>query len=103
MDLPALYLSYKVKASLDRSPMNVATLSSKNQVTLPSDLRQALGLKPGDWVAFAMEGRHAVLRIVPRADVLALAGMGRAALKGEELHIKRILVQRARARYRAAG
>jgi hypothetical protein len=50
-----------------------------------------------------MEGRHAVLRIVPRADVLALAGMGRAALKGEELHIKRILVQRARARYRAAG
>ena len=83
--------------------MNVATLSSKNQVTLPTDLRQALGLKPGDWVAFAMEGRHAVLRIVPRADVLALAGMGRAALKGEELHIKRILVQRARARYRAAG
>jgi len=83
--------------------MTVATLSTKNQVTLPSDLRQALRLKAGDLVAFTMEGRHAVLRTVAKADVLALAGMAKGALKGRKIEVKATLTQRARTRYHKAG
>lgn len=82
--------------------MAVSTLSSKNQVTLPSDLRHALHLKAGDLVAFTMEGRHAVLRTVAKADVLALAGMARNALKGRKVEVKGALAQRARTRYTKA-
>jgi AbrB family looped-hinge helix DNA binding protein len=83
--------------------MTISTLSSKNQVTLPSDLRQALGLKAGDLVAFTMEGKHAVLRTVAKADVLALAGIGRGALKAKNIEVKGALAQRARTRYHKAG
>ncbi len=83
--------------------MTVSTLSTKNQVTLPSDLRQALQMKAGDLVAFVMEGRHAVLRTVAKADVLALAGMARGALKGRKIEVKGVLAQRARVRYHKAG
>ncbi len=82
--------------------MTVSTLSSKNQVTLPSDLRRALHLKAGDLVAFAMEGRHAVLRTVAKADVLALAGMARGALIGRKIEVKGVLAKRAQTRYHKA-
>lgn len=83
--------------------MTVSTLSTKNQVTLPSDLRQALRVKAGDLIAFTMEGRHAVLRTVAKADVLALAGMAKDALKGSKVEVKGALAQRARIRYHKAG
>ena len=42
--------------------MHASTLSAKGQVTVPSDLRHALDLHPGDQVEFALEGDHVVLR-----------------------------------------
>ncbi|GAB6040968.1 AbrB/MazE/SpoVT family DNA-binding domain-containing protein [Endothiovibrio diazotrophicus] len=42
--------------------MHSSTLSPKGQVTVPSDLRTALDLHPGDQVEFSLEGDHAVLR-----------------------------------------
>ncbi|HTB22245.1 MAG TPA: AbrB/MazE/SpoVT family DNA-binding domain-containing protein [bacterium] len=42
----------------------LATISSKGQVTIPKAIREALGLKSGDSVAFAVKDGAAVLRPV---------------------------------------
>lgn len=49
-----------------------ATVTSKGQVTLPKDLRDALGLKAGDKVLFRVHKDRAVLAKVP--SFLGLAG-----------------------------
>lgn len=36
-------------------------ITSKGQVTIPSALRKALGLRPGDQVVFHKEGDHLIL------------------------------------------
>ena len=41
----------------------VGTLSTKGQVTIPKDIREALGIRPGDRVRFDLEaGERAVLQ-----------------------------------------
>ena len=40
----------------------VTNLTVKGQVTIPKDVRDALGLKPGDAVEFGREGDRAFLR-----------------------------------------
>lgn len=41
------------------------TITSKGQVTIPRDLRQFLGIKPGMAVTFEIEGDHIALRAAP--------------------------------------
>ena len=41
--------------------MKSGKLTVKHQVTIPRDVRQALGLKAGDQVAFAVEDGRAIL------------------------------------------
>jgi AbrB family looped-hinge helix DNA binding protein len=41
--------------------MPIVTLSSKGQIVLPSEIRQALGLQQGDRLNIALEGDHLVL------------------------------------------
>jgi AbrB family looped-hinge helix DNA binding protein len=48
-----------------------ARLTSKGQVTIPSAVRKALGLRDGDRVVFRVDGDRAVLARTP--DLLALA------------------------------
>ena len=36
--------------------MQTSTLTTKGQVTIPADVRKRLGLRPGDCVAFIVEG-----------------------------------------------
>lgn len=38
------------------------TLTTKGQVTIPKEIREALGLKPGDKVVFEKEGNKVVLK-----------------------------------------
>jgi len=45
--------------------MLYSTVTAKSQTTLPSGVRRALGVRPGDKIAYVIEGEQAVIR---RAD-----------------------------------
>ncbi len=51
-----------------------ATLTSKGQLTLPKEIREHLGLKPGDRVVFEVEEGGARLRIEKRRALEELKG-----------------------------
>lgn len=58
--------------------MTMTTLSSKNQITLPADVREFLHAKPGDKIIINVEGMHAVLRVLPvhkNRDISRLSGL----------------------------
>ncbi|WP_066696715.1 AbrB/MazE/SpoVT family DNA-binding domain-containing protein [Sphingobium amiense] len=49
--------------------MKSGKLTIKHQVTIPRDVRQALDLKAGDEVTFALEDGRAVLRKIDRSEI----------------------------------
>jgi antitoxin PrlF len=49
-----------------------ARLTSKGQITVPKEVRDALGLRAGDRVLFRLDGKRATLARTP--DLLSLAG-----------------------------
>lgn len=57
--------------------MSTATLSSKFQISVPKDVREALGLKPGQKLAFINTGTG--MRLVPQPTVQDLVGIARGA------------------------
>ena len=52
--------------------MQLTTITSKGQVTIPKELRIELGLKPGDKVIFEKGEKGAKMRPIP--DFFALKG-----------------------------
>ena len=60
----------------------ITTVTQKGQVTIPGDLRQALGLKPRDKVAFALHDGKVVLYPV-QSPVLATYGAVKAKNRPE--------------------
>jgi len=69
--------------------MLTAKISSKGQITLPSRVRQALDVKPGERVVFVVEDKTVILRPMGPASAQALAGSlrkyARAAKPGGEV------------------
>lgn len=61
--------------------ISVATLSSKGQITLPTEAREALGLKAQDRVMVRVEGRQIIIE--PVTDFFSLRGSIGAALPAE--------------------
>lgn len=59
--------------------MSKARVSSKGQLTVPVDIREALGLEQGDVVSFELQGAGALLR--PARTPAALRG----ALRGRKV------------------
>jgi len=57
--------------------MAEATLSSKNQIVIPREAREALGLKPGDKLLVVVMGKKIIILEKPRSYRDALAGLGR--------------------------
>jgi len=49
--------------------MRISKISSKGQITLPKEVRRALGAREGDAVAYEVEGNTVKLRRVEPFDV----------------------------------
>jgi AbrB family looped-hinge helix DNA binding protein len=65
---------------------HIATLTSKGQITLPSRMRRALGLQPGDKVAFVEDsnGDYRIRTGRPSfADLRGIVKMDRPVTGGE--------------------
>jgi AbrB family looped-hinge helix DNA binding protein len=78
-----------------------ATITSKGQITIPKQVRDALELTEGDHVVFRVEGHRAVLAKTP--DLLDLAGAvavpaARRGASWEEVRrtTRRVRAERAR-------
>ena len=52
-----------------------ATLTSKGQTTIPKEIRDSLGLKPGDRMTFTLMPDSTVVMRVKSKSVLNLAGV----------------------------
>lgn len=62
--------------------MSETTVTSKGQVTIPSDVRRQLGIRQGTVVTFQLVGDYVELRVASRshADVVSGFGMLRSHL-----------------------
>ena len=47
---------------------HVSKLSTKGQVTIPADLRKAIGIEPGDIVAYELQGKSVKLKRIEPFD-----------------------------------
>ena len=78
--------------------MQITTITRKGQVTIPKEIREDLGLKSGDKIAFRKEGNE--LRAVPAPDFFSFRG----TLKGKKLptekEINEIVKKEAVERYK---
>ena len=57
--------------------MSATTLSAKFQISIPKDVREEMGLKPGQKFEFLRIGR--TLKLVPQPRMEDLIGLGRGA------------------------
>jgi AbrB family looped-hinge helix DNA binding protein len=57
--------------------MAEATLSSKNQIVIPRDVRKALGLKAGDKLLVVLRGGHLIVLPKPKSFAQATHGLVR--------------------------
>ena len=53
----------------------MATLSSKNQIVVPREAREALGLKPGDEILIVVRGPKVILLRKPKSYSSATRGL----------------------------
>ncbi len=69
--------------------MSVTTLTSKGQTTIPKEIRDSLGMKPGDRMTFTLMPDGTVVMRVKRKSIVDLAGVlhkkGRKPLSVEQL------------------
>ena len=52
-----------------------ATLTSKGQITIPKEIRDSLGLQPGDRMTFTLMPDNTVVMRVKTKSVMELAGV----------------------------
>ena len=57
--------------------MAEATISSKNQIVVPKEAREALGVKAGDKLLIMVQGATVVMMPKPKDHLKALMGIGR--------------------------
>ncbi len=71
-----------------------STVTRKGQTTIPGEIRQALQIKPGDKLQYAVEGDHATIRVHPGTRSLKGA---LASKKGKKMSFGEIRDAAARA------
>lgn len=57
--------------------MAEATLSSKNQIVIPREAREALGVKPGDKLVVVVRGGRVIVLQKPSSPHAAIRGIAR--------------------------
>jgi AbrB family looped-hinge helix DNA binding protein len=70
-------------------------VTAKGQATIPKEIRERLGIKPGDRVAFILRGDEVILRPV-RGTLLELRGSLKPRRYPEDLEQVRAEVRRRR-------
>lgn len=55
--------------------MSKSTLTSKGQLTIPKNVRDRLGLRPGDQMVFELEGDSVRLKVERRKELKELKGI----------------------------
>ncbi len=65
--------------------MDASTVTSKGQVTIPKEVRRALGIRQGSRIAFTTKNGKAELRVLHRAPVEVLSGHGMLDARGKHL------------------
>lgn len=71
--------------------MPISILTSKGQTTIPLEVREALGLRGGMRLSFAVEGDTVVIR--PQAGAMAACGMLKGPGGGEDFRKVREISQ----------
>ena len=66
-----------------------ATLSSKNQIVIPKEAREALGLKPGDKLVISVTGRKILVLEKPKSFAKAIRGLARGVYPPDYLKKER--------------
>jgi antitoxin PrlF len=69
--------------------MAEATLSSKNQIVIPKEDREALGLKPGDKLLVVRHGDNLIIRRKPKNYAKAILGIARGVYPADYLEKER--------------
>jgi len=65
--------------------MEITTMTSKGQITIPAPVRRALGVRPGDRIEFKLRA-DGVVELVPHArDIRELFGVLVPAVRGVTL------------------
>ena len=65
--------------------MEGSTVTSKGQVTIPIEIRRALGIRQGSKLAFAQKNGKVELRVVYRAPEAVASGFGMLGARGKRL------------------
>ena len=65
--------------------MDASTVTSKGQVTIPKEVRRALGIRQGSRVAFATKNGKVELRVLHRAPETVVSGHGMLDARGKHL------------------
>lgn len=74
---------------IQRNAMAEATLSTKNQIVIPREAREALGVKPGDKLLVIVRGEKVIIRQKPESQHEAIKGLSRGSYSDEYLKKER--------------
>jgi AbrB family looped-hinge helix DNA binding protein len=65
--------------------MQTSTVTSKGQITIPKEIRRALGIRQGSRVSFAQKAGKIELRVVHHAPEIVVSGFGMLDARGKRL------------------
>jgi AbrB family looped-hinge helix DNA binding protein len=69
--------------------MNEVKLSSKNQIVIPREARNALGLKAGDRLLVVVRGDTVILLPKPKRHAGAIRGLAKGQYRSDYLNMER--------------
>jgi AbrB family looped-hinge helix DNA binding protein len=67
--------------------MDASTVTSKGQVTIPKEVRRALGIRQGSRIAFTTKNGKAELRVLHRAPETVVSGHGMLDARGKHMPV----------------